>query len=208
MAPAFIVEGIAAITARATSTTPVFSINKTVETWIEGYTLGGLEVLILIVICNMRRNVLLHKLILLEVYPPKLSVTVVLLTDLISICSAFPSPSCALRPAASMDGTSFVSVGIRSLTDQVVLRYTATSAIFIYIGYTLHNWIAWMKIRPFLSPRQNKIFVISLIVVAHPFLAWNAWNAFVRFVPLPQFQDNYFYSRTLETFARFATTRI
>ncbi len=64
MAPAFIVESIAAITARDT---PAFSINKTVETWIEGYTLGGLEVLIIIVICNMRRNILLHKLILLEV---------------------------------------------------------------------------------------------------------------------------------------------
>ncbi len=102
-----------------------------------------------------------------------------------------------------MDGTASFHVRLRhSPADRAVFRYTSTAAIFIYIGYTLHNWIAWIKIKPFLSPRQNKIFVISLIVVAHPFLVWNAWNVFVRFVPLPNYQDNFFYSRTLETFAR------
>ena len=38
-----------------------------VEAWAEGFQLGGLIILMLIVICNLRRHVLLHKLILLEV---------------------------------------------------------------------------------------------------------------------------------------------
>ena len=37
------------------------------ESWSEGFQLGALIILMLIVICNMRRHVLLHKLILLEV---------------------------------------------------------------------------------------------------------------------------------------------
>ena len=38
-----------------------------VEAWAEGYNVGSLIILILIVFCNYRRGILLHKLILLEV---------------------------------------------------------------------------------------------------------------------------------------------
>lgn len=38
-----------------------------VEAWAEGFQLGALIILMLICICNLRRNVVLHKLILLEV---------------------------------------------------------------------------------------------------------------------------------------------
>ena len=42
------------------------------ESWGEGYTVGSLVILMLIVVCNYRRRVLLHKLILLEVlFPPE-----------------------------------------------------------------------------------------------------------------------------------------
>jgi hypothetical protein len=38
-----------------------------VEGWAEGFQVGALVILILLVVCNYRRHVLLHKLILLEV---------------------------------------------------------------------------------------------------------------------------------------------
>ena len=39
----------------------------TLEAWGEGYHVGSLVILVLLVLCNYRRHVLLHKLILLEV---------------------------------------------------------------------------------------------------------------------------------------------
>ena len=38
-----------------------------VEAWAQGYNVGSLIILMLIVLCNYRKRVLLHKLILLEV---------------------------------------------------------------------------------------------------------------------------------------------
>lgn len=38
-----------------------------VEAWAQGFNVGGLVLLVLLVLCNYRRHVLLHKLILLEV---------------------------------------------------------------------------------------------------------------------------------------------
>lgn len=38
-----------------------------VEAWGQGFNVGALVIIILIVLCNYRKNVLLHKLILLEV---------------------------------------------------------------------------------------------------------------------------------------------
>jgi len=38
------------------------------EAWAQGYNVGSLVILILIVFCNYRSGILLHKLILLEVY--------------------------------------------------------------------------------------------------------------------------------------------
>jgi hypothetical protein len=42
-------------------------IGLVVEAWGEGFNVGALIILMLIVVCNLRRRVLLHKLILLEV---------------------------------------------------------------------------------------------------------------------------------------------
>lgn len=39
------------------------------EAWAQGYNVGSLVILILIVLCNYRSGILLHKLILLEVSP-------------------------------------------------------------------------------------------------------------------------------------------
>ena len=38
-----------------------------VEAWAEGFNFGAIIILILLLFCNMKRHVLLHKLILLEV---------------------------------------------------------------------------------------------------------------------------------------------
>lgn len=42
-----------------------------VEAWAEGLMVGSLVILMLIVVCNLRRHVLLHKLILIEVRTPE-----------------------------------------------------------------------------------------------------------------------------------------
>jgi len=42
----------------------------TLEAWAQGYMVGSLIVMAAITIANMRRRVLLHKLILIEVSPP------------------------------------------------------------------------------------------------------------------------------------------
>lgn len=41
--------------------------DATLEAWASGYHVGSLVILVLLVLCNYRRHVLLHKLILLEV---------------------------------------------------------------------------------------------------------------------------------------------
>lgn len=43
------------------------SLQVIVEAWAQGFNVGGLILLVLLVLCNYRRHVLLHKLILLEV---------------------------------------------------------------------------------------------------------------------------------------------
>lgn len=46
-----------------------------IEAWAQGFNFGALIILVLFVLCNYRRGILLHKLILLEVSrPPFISV--------------------------------------------------------------------------------------------------------------------------------------
>jgi hypothetical protein len=51
-------------------TRPTTSNGLVIEAWGEGLMVGSLLVMAAITISNMRKNVLLHKLILAEVWPP------------------------------------------------------------------------------------------------------------------------------------------
>ena len=43
--------------------------------------------------------------------------------------------------------------------------YLSVSAIFLNISWSLHNVIAWMKNKPFLSPRVSRLYIISVALV-------------------------------------------
>jgi hypothetical protein len=59
---------ITALVARGTPTKSAFSVDgDVVEAWADGFNVGALIILILIVFCNIKSGVWLHKLILLEV---------------------------------------------------------------------------------------------------------------------------------------------
>lgn len=50
----------------------------------------------------------------------------------------------------------------------------------MYISYTLHNVVAWIKIKPFLPPWGGRFFIISLIVV-QPYWLLEAYANFAYF---------------------------
>lgn len=67
MAPQ-IVTSIQALSRRMTEVTkPTDPDGLILEAWAQGYMVGSIIIMICITLCNIRRGVLLHKLILLEV---------------------------------------------------------------------------------------------------------------------------------------------
>jgi hypothetical protein len=152
------------------------------EAWAEGYNVGSLIILILIVFCNYRGGVMLHKLILLEVffYPPSRQ------------DSALTPPQLVL---ALWHGTFvfaqdpyygwYVTLCPRHgscvvETDQELRRYLSATATLLFISYQLHNVVSWLKIRPFLPRWGSRVFVGTLIAV-QPFWiveCWSNWEYF------------------------------
>lgn len=58
----------------------------------------------------------------------------------------------------------------------------------LYISYFMHNVIAWMKIRPFLSRRNSLIYMISLCAV-QPYWVVALWTNYANFNAL---ENNYY----------------
>ncbi|KAK5996695.1 hypothetical protein PT974_02035 [Cladobotryum mycophilum] len=115
-----------------------------VEAWGQGFNVGALFLLILLVLCNYRRHVLLHKLILLEL----------VLAIWHGIFIFFQDPVYGW-----------------------VLSSTATA---LYVSYMIHDLVSWFKIRPFLSPWGNKLFIFSLLLV-QPYWILETWANFQYF---------------------------
>ena len=114
------------------------------EAWAEGYMVGSLVILMLIVICNYRRHVYLHKLIIGEMM------------------------------LAVLHGTFIF------LDDPKFGWYLSATATLLFISYQVHNFIAYLKIRPFL-PRWGRLtFVISLLCV-QPYWIVEAYTNFEYF---------------------------
>merc|ERR1712000_617172 len=99
------------------------------EAWAEGYMIGSLIIMSCITLANMRRGVLLHKLILLEL----------VLGYWQGFFILFDPP--------------------------VYAWWLSVAAIFLNISWSLHNVIAWMKIRPFLNKTASRLFIGSVILV-------------------------------------------
>ena len=102
------------------------------ESWSQGYMTGSLIIMAAITIANMRRGVLLHKLILLEL-----------------ILGTFHGTFIFAHPP---------EYG----------WYLSVTAIFLNMSWSLHNVIAWIKTKPFLSRRWS-MFYIGTVILAQPY---------------------------------------
>ncbi|KAF2718704.1 hypothetical protein K431DRAFT_127146 [Polychaeton citri CBS 116435] len=111
---------------------PTDAVGAALEAWAQGFLCGSLVVMIALTLSNMRRKVLLHKLILIELL------------------------------FGVLHGT-FI------LTDPPVYNwYLSTTAVLLNISWSLHNVIAWLKTRPFLS-RKWSLFYIGTIIIVQPY---------------------------------------
>ncbi|KAF1994154.1 hypothetical protein P154DRAFT_586700 [Amniculicola lignicola CBS 123094] len=94
------------------------------EAWAQGFMVGALVIMSFITVANMRRGVLLHKLIL-GLWQ--------------GFWLFFRAP--------------------------VYAWWLSVSAIFLNASWSLHNVIAWIKIKPFLSRPVSLIFIGTVILV-------------------------------------------
>lgn len=59
-------------------------------------------------------------------------------------------------------------------------RFLSSTAAPLYVSYTIHNIIAWLKIKPFLPRWGARIFLITIIVV-QPYWILEMWANFEYF---------------------------
>ncbi|KAH7117746.1 hypothetical protein B0J11DRAFT_442119 [Dendryphion nanum] len=114
------------------------------EAWAQGYLVGSLIIMAFITLANMRRGVLLHKLILLEL--------------ILGIWQGF----------------------WLFFNPPVYAWWLSVSAIFLNASWSLHNVIAWMKIKPFLS-RPISLLYIWTVILAQPYWIVEIYANFAYF---------------------------
>ncbi|CAO2648551.1 Nn.00g078180.m01.CDS01 [Neocucurbitaria sp. VM-36] len=114
------------------------------EAWAQGFLVGSLVIMSFITLANMRRGVLLHKLILLEL----------ILGLWQGFWLFFKSP--------------------------VHAWWLSVAAILLNASWSLHNVIAWMKIKPFLSKPVSYIF-IGTVILAQPYWVLEIYANFAYF---------------------------
>jgi hypothetical protein len=130
------------------------------EAWAQGYNVGSLVILILIVFCNYRSGMWLHKLILFEV------------SDMFT--NSFNTSDNLKLILAIFHGTFIFA------RDPIYGWYLSATATLLFISYFLHNVVSWLKIRPFLPRWGSRLFIISLLCV-QPFWVTEAWSNFQYF---------------------------
>lgn len=136
----------------------------TLEAWSQGFMVGALVIMCGITLANMRRGVLLHKLILIEV-------------------------SCPLNFYATR-------VRLLTITSQLVLAlpngffmfleppawgwFLSSTVVPLIASWSLHNVISWMKSKPFLGRRGNRIYIGS-VLLAQPYWILEIYANFAYF---------------------------
>ncbi|KAF3767149.1 hypothetical protein M406DRAFT_232346, partial [Cryphonectria parasitica EP155] len=106
--------------------------------------IGGLVIMAGITVANMKKGVLLHKLILLEL-----------------VIGGWQSFNLFWqRPIYGW--------------------WLSTAAVGLHISTQLHSVIAWMKLRPFLTPRSSAIF-IGTVALVQPYWILEIYATFVYF---------------------------
>lgn len=114
------------------------------ESWSQGYMCGSLIIMAAITVANMRRGVLLHKLILLELI------------------------------LGTFHGTFIFA------HEPEYGWYLSVTAIFLNISWSLHNVIAWIKTKPFLSKKWSW-FYIGTVALAQPYWVVEIYANFTYF---------------------------
>jgi hypothetical protein len=134
------------------------------EAWGQGLMLGCLLVMASVTFVNMKKHILLHKLILVE-----------LLLAMPNGTFIFPK-------------------------DPVYGWYQSVTAIGLNVSWSLHNVIAWMKNRPFMS-RKVSLFYIGTVILAQPYWVLEIYANFAYF---NNYNKIFLTTRPLEPLFRFA----
>ncbi|KAJ5168834.1 uncharacterized protein N7482_004428 [Penicillium canariense] len=103
------------------------------EAWGQGLMIGSLLIMAAITISNMKKHILLHKLILAELI-------------------------------LAMGHGTFIF-----LHEPAYGWYLSVTAIGLNVSWALHNVIAWMKNKPFLSRRVSLFYIVTVV------LCWPYW---------------------------------
>ncbi len=132
------------------------------ESWGQGFVVGALLIMALITISNMKKGIVLHKLIFVEVRGELMKTP----------CSC--ANVCYQLILALSHGTfcfmSFEGYG----------WYLSATAELLYISTLVHNVVAWLKIRPFLTRRGSIVFIGTFVVTIPPVL-FQSINNFLYF---------------------------
>lgn len=126
------------------------------EAWGQGFMVGSLLIMAAITVSNMKKHSLLHKLIFAEV------------------CS---SHHLRAQRASSQDSPLTLPQLLLAMANGTFIFphepvygwYLSVTAIGLNVSWCLHNVIAWMKNRPFLSRRVSLIYIVTVV------LSWPYW---------------------------------
>ncbi|KIN00058.1 hypothetical protein OIDMADRAFT_42917 [Oidiodendron maius Zn] len=143
-------------------TKPTDPTGLILEAWAQGYMVGSIIIMICITVSNIKRKILLHKLILLE-----------LVLGILHGTFIFNNPP-------------------------IYGWYLSVTATFLIISWSLHNAVAWIKTRPFLSRRTSIIFIVTVALV-QPYWALEIYADFTYFNNI---NDIYLRTRVFEALFR------
>lgn len=151
--------------------------NIILESWSQGVLVGGIVILVLVTLANIRRGILLHKLILFEVYvfPPdgqELQVTVYQLVLTLGHGTFIFFPD----PIYGWQVTLLTWTVARGTWANFRTRYLSSTATLLYLSFFVHNVVSWMKIKPFLPRLASKVFISTVILVIPYWIAETYFN--------------------------------
>ncbi|OIW31291.1 hypothetical protein CONLIGDRAFT_543206, partial [Coniochaeta ligniaria NRRL 30616] len=132
------------------------------EAWAQGFMVGALVIMAAITIANMRRHIILHKLVLIE-----------LLLGMPHGFFIFFNPP-------------------------VYSWYLSCSAIPLNTSWSLHNYIAWLKNKPFLS-RKASLLYIGTVIAVQPYWVLEIAANFTYFNKI---NDLFLHTRPFEALCR------
>ncbi|TID14489.1 DNA repair protein [Venturia nashicola] len=123
---------------------PTSGAGLILEAWAEGLLVGAFVIMAAVTVANMRRGVLLHKLILIELL-------------------------------LGMPHGTFIFANGKSYG-----LYLSITAVFLNLSWIMHNVIAWVKNKPFLTRRVSFIY-IGTVMLSIPYWIVEIYANFAYF---------------------------